>query len=70
MTAAFEKIEKQCKNDFKKLETKKDTALYYLSCAYPHVLFAMYDNKNYAPIIWKKIKPAYSKPFKYIENDY
>jgi RNA ligase len=31
---------------------------------YPAILFAMLDGKNYAPIIWKMIRPVFSKPFK------
>jgi hypothetical protein len=59
----FCQIENTCKKDFKILDTKKETALYYLSCQYPKVLFLMHDNKNYNEVIWKMIKPKYSKPF-------
>lgn len=31
---------------------------------YPHILFKLYDkNENYDEIIWKSIRPIYSKPF-------
>ena len=56
-------IENQCKEDFKLLESRKETALYFLTCKYSAVLFAMLDNKNYSPIIWKMIRPAFEKPF-------
>jgi hypothetical protein len=27
-------------------------------------LFKLYDKKNYDDIIWKQVRPVYSKPFK------
>ncbi len=68
LISEFEAIENQCKKDFKILETQKETALYYLTCQYPSVLFAMLNNKNYKPIVWKMIRPDFEKPFKNIEE--
>jgi RNA ligase len=31
---------------------------------YTSILFRLYDRKSYADIIWKQIRPVYSKPFK------
>lgn len=56
-------IENQCKNDFKILESRKETALYFLTCQYQGVLFAMLDNRDYSEIIWKMIRPTFEKPF-------
>lgn len=56
-------IENQCKNDFKILESRKETALYFLTCQYSGVLFAMLDNRDYSQIIWKMIRPTFEKPF-------
>ena len=56
-------IEVQCKADFKVLESRKETALYFMTCQYPGVLFAMLNNKNYSEIIWKMIRPTFEKPF-------
>ncbi|TCN58732.1 2'-5' RNA ligase [Flavobacterium circumlabens] len=56
-------IENQCKNDFKILESRKETALYFLTCQYSGVLFAMLDNREYSEIIWKMIRPTFEKPF-------
>ena len=56
-------IENQCKNDFKVLESRKETALYFLTCQYSGVLFAMLDNMDYSGIIWKMIRPTFEKPF-------
>lgn len=46
-------------------EVRKDQALYFKQT--PHlcsVLFAMLDGKDYAPIIWDRIKPKVTKTFK------
>lgn len=56
-------IENQCKLDFKVLESRKETALYFLTCKYPGVLFAMLNNREYSAIIWKMIRPKFEKPF-------
>lgn len=64
LLAEFSSIETQCKQDFRLLEDRKTTALYFLTCRYPGVLFSMLDNKDYKPGIWKMIKPKHEKPFK------
>jgi hypothetical protein len=56
-------IEAYCKNDFKELGDRKSTAMYYLTCKYPSILFAMLDKRDYSDSIWKLIKPKYEKPF-------
>ncbi|MEO8535136.1 MAG: RNA ligase [Flavobacterium sp.] len=56
-------IENQCKADFKVLESRKETALYFLTCKYSGVLFAMLDNRDYSGNIWKMIRPTFEKPF-------
>lgn len=63
LETAYQQIENQCKNDFKILDTVKDTALYFQTCEHPNVLFAMMHGKDYSAIIWKKIKPKFEKPF-------
>lgn len=59
----YHAIEKQSKDDFKILETRKETAAYFLKCAYPSVLFLMLDGKDYQEDIWKRIRPTFEKPF-------
>ncbi|MFD2940790.1 T4 RnlA family RNA ligase [Flavobacterium notoginsengisoli] len=59
----FKAIEEQCKLDFKVLESRKETAFYFLTCQYPNVLFSMLDNRDYSEIIWKMIRPKHEKPF-------
>lgn len=64
----YSAIENQCKNDFKVLESRKETALYFLTCQYSGVLFAMLDNRDYSEIIWKMIRPTFEKPFNKAEE--
>ncbi len=59
----YKAIEEQCKTDFKELESRKETALYFQTCKYPSVLFWMLDGKDYSEIIWKMIRPEFEKPF-------
>ena len=63
LQAQFQAIELQCQTDYKELATRKETALYFQTCAYPSVLFKMLDKQNYAPAIWKRLKPPFEKPF-------
>ena len=60
----FAKIELKAKEEFKVLDTRKETAFYYQTCQYPAVLFKMMEEKPYAHIIWKMIRPKFEKPFK------
>ncbi len=59
----FAEIEAQAKLDFKVLEDRKTTAMYFQTCQYPSVLFKMLDGQSYDQVIWKIIKPDYQKPF-------
>ncbi|OOV18940.1 RNA ligase [Flavobacterium sp. LM4] len=59
----YKAIEAQCKADFKTLESRKETALYFQTCKYPGVLFWMLDGKEYSETIWKMIRPKFEKPF-------
>lgn len=59
----FAQIEAEAKSEFKILDTKKETALYYQSCKYPAILFKMMENRPYDHIIWKMIRPKFEKPF-------
>ncbi len=59
----YSEIEIQAKLDFKVLENRKETALYFMKCKYPSVMFKILDGQNYEQIIWKMIKPDYQKPF-------
>lgn len=59
----FAEIEAQAKLDFKVLEDRKTTAVYFQTCKFPSVLFKMLDGQSYDQVIWKMIKPDYQKPF-------
>lgn len=67
-------IEKKCLIDFHRIrnsaniEDRKGFALEALKCDYPSILFSMLNHKDYRDMIWKKIYPEYSKPFKKDEN--
>ena len=63
LEANFVDIENQAKSDFKTLKTRKETAEYFRTCAYPNILFLMLDNKDYNDAIWRVIKPEYERPF-------
>lgn len=59
----YSEIEAQAKTDFKILENRKETALYFLKCQYPSVMFKILDGQSYQDVIWKMLKPDYQKPF-------
>lgn len=60
----FQYIEYECVCDYKEFNTRKETALYFQTKKYPSILFAMLDKRDYAPMIWKLIRPTFQKPFK------
>jgi len=61
LQSQYTAIEEQSKADFRILNTRKETAMYFQTRKYPTVLFYMLDQKNYAPLIWKMVRPAYRK---------
>lgn len=61
---AYQDIYNRCEQQFKVLDTRKETAIYFLSCEYPSVLFLMLDGKSVNQEIWKRVKPDFTKPFK------
>ncbi len=65
---AYKAIEEKAKSEFKVLENRKDTALYFQQCKYPSVLFNMLDKKDYSKTIWKMLRPTFSKPFSNFEE--
>ncbi|MBC7774546.1 MAG: T4 RnlA family RNA ligase [Phycisphaerae bacterium] len=64
LQSQFSAIEFACQAAFKVLETRKDTALYFLTQPHPQVLFAMLDGKDYAGAIWKLVKPGWRKAWR------
>ena len=50
----YSEVLDQCKIDYRDdFETQKDAALYFNTCKYPAVLFAMRLGRDITPIIWK-----------------
>ncbi|MFN0034319.1 MAG: T4 RnlA family RNA ligase [Saprospiraceae bacterium] len=60
----FAAIETECRAAFKTFDTRKETALYFLTQPHPPVLFAMLDGKDYAGAIWKLVKPRWRKAWR------
>lgn len=50
-------------------KNRKEIALYFRTQKYDSILFAMLDNKNYAPKIWQYIRPVFAKPFRSISEE-
>lgn len=63
LKAAYKTIEMQCLKDFRILETRKQTATYFSTCAYPSILFRMLDKRPYRDLIWRKLRPRFERPF-------
>lgn len=57
------------KDDENNRKNRKEIALYFRTQKYDSILFAMLDGKNYAPTIWKYIRPTFSKPFRNISEE-
>ena len=69
LLGAFLAIEQKAKEDYKVLDGRKETAEYFKTCTYPAVMFRMLDGRTYDEIIWKMLRPKFSKPFVNIEVD-
>lgn len=63
-------VENDTKNGVKNdRKNRKEIALYFRTQKYDSILFAMLDNKNYAPKIWQYIRPVFAKPFKSVSDE-
>lgn len=66
----YDTVEKNALKDFiriyhiNNINTRKEFAAEALKTEYCSILFKMFDKRPYDEIIWKKIRPSYSKPFK------
>jgi RNA ligase len=66
----FNKIERQALKEFiriyhvNNIAERKDFAMEAMKTNYRSILFKLYDKRPYNEIIWKMIRPEYSKPFK------
>lgn len=67
---AFNEVERQALKEFVRIYhvnnivDRKDFAMKALKSKQRSVLFKLYDKKPYDEIIWKEVRPVYSKPFK------
>ena len=59
----YDAILAKAKADFKVLDSRKATALYFQTCQYPAVMFNLLDGKSVERTIWKMIRPKFEKPF-------
>lgn len=51
------------------INNRKELAKHVLTCKYPHILFCMFDGKDYRDHIWQLLKPnSYENPFGKIED--
>ena len=54
--AKYAEVVSQCNTDYKLLGTRKETAMYFLNCKYPGLLFNMLDGKDNTKPIWSVVK--------------
>ena len=58
MNLTIQDIDQTCRAAYKEFPTRKQTTLYFQQQQYSSVLFAMLTGKDYAPIIWKMLRPS------------
>lgn len=63
LISQYEAIEQLCRSEFKVLESRKETALYFGTCTYPGLLFYMLNGQDYSGKIWRMLRPVFEKPF-------
>lgn len=62
-TAIEERCREIMRDDRIAILSRKDLAEMFKAHPEPHVLFRMLDGKDYAPLIWKILRPEYGRPF-------
>ena len=66
----FNEIERKALKEFIRIiyvngiTERKDFALEAIKTEYQSILFKLYDKRPYDEIIWKSVRPVYSKPFR------
>lgn len=69
LTDQYLAIEETALRAFRDYGDRKENALYYQTTGvHPSILFSMLDKKPYDQIIWKMIRPKFSKPFRVDEE--
>ena len=61
---AREYVSKELYGRVFRLPTRKDQALFLQEFSSRGIVFAMLDEKDYSPLIWKMLKPKAEKPFR------
>jgi RNA ligase len=70
LQSEYNEIERQALKEFTKIyhvneiTNRKDFAMEAVKTEYQSILFRMYDKRRYDEIIWKLVRPVYSKPFR------
>lgn len=70
LQTAFNEVERKSLKEFLRIYyinniiERKDFAAEALKTEYRSILFKMYDKRPYDEIIWKMVRPTYSKPFR------
>jgi len=66
----FNEIERQALKEFYRIYyvngiiLRKDFAMEAMKTKHQSILFKLYDKRSYDDIIWKQVRPIYSKPFR------
>ncbi len=58
LRCGYANIEARARSYMKFGSDRKELAQWYKQSPHPDVMFAMLDGKNYAEVIWKKLKPS------------
>jgi T4 RnlA family RNA ligase len=64
----FASMEEACIADFEEYPTRKEAAEQFLKHEHSSILFAMLDERDYRPMIWRKLRPEHERPFENEKN--
>jgi RNA ligase len=64
----FDAIIARATEQYRVLEDRKTTALYFQQCEYPHVMFRMLDYKDFAEPTWRMLRPENPTTFRYVSE--
>lgn len=65
----YEIIEQRARTEMKSFDTRKEAAVYIMSCQYPKIMFDMMDERDYSKSIWKMLRPVFERPFDKVIED-
>jgi T4 RnlA family RNA ligase len=64
LEAQYQDIEAECRQAFRDLGDRKQTAAYFQTQPNTKILFLMLDGRDYRQVIWRQIKPGFQRPFR------